>query len=101
MSCKKKQKTDTIRQRNRRQRNREYIFDYLKSQCCIDCGENNPVVLQFDHIRGKKTQHVSRLASAGSPIKKIQSEIKKCVVRCSNCHAIQTAKMQKWFKDKS
>ena len=37
----------------------ERIFKYLADKKCVDCGENDPVVLQFDHVRGEKINCVS------------------------------------------
>ena len=57
---------------------------------CIDCGENNPVVLDFDHVRGEKFRCVSDMARQSYGLKTIQAEIEKCEVRCANCHRIVT-----------
>jgi len=36
-----------------------YILDYLLSHPCIDCGETDPIVLEFDHVSGtKKKQYL-------------------------------------------
>ncbi len=37
----------------RTKKNREFISGYLKIHHCIDCGESNPIVLEFDHINNK------------------------------------------------
>lgn len=69
---------------------REFTNSYKISKGCIDCGYNqNPLALQFDHVRGKKYA-VSQMVSSGLSIKAIQQEIEKCEVRCANCHAIIT-----------
>ena len=66
-------------------RNREYIDNYLTSHPCVDCGEKDIVVLDFDHVRGIKEIEVTRMIKRNS-LKKIDEEIKKCEVRCANCH---------------
>ena len=73
------------------------IFDYYKTHQCIDCGENNPIVLEFDHRDGvEKIDNISRLIDRSWDT--IKKEIDKCDVRCANCHRIRTAKQQGWYK---
>lgn len=73
--------------------NRTFIQSYLAEHPCIDCGEPDPVVLEFDHVRGIKVNSVSELAcSLGVPIARLSAEIEKCDVRCANCHRRKTAK---------
>ena len=81
------------------QRNRELVLSYLQINPCVDCGESDPIVLEFDHQRDKK-MGVSRLILGGYTEKVILDEIQKCVVRCANCHRRKTAKDQGWFKNK-
>lgn len=80
-----------------RSANRQRIWDYLLKHPCIDCGETNPVVLEFDHIdRKTKKKDISRMTSSyGWP--PIEKEINKCEVRCANCHRIKTAKDLGWY----
>lgn len=78
--------------RKARSRNKKFLLDYLMKHPCVDCGEINPVVLEFDHIRGKKVDTVSNLAfKLTSSIKKLTIEIQKCEVRCANCHRVRHA----------
>jgi hypothetical protein len=79
---------DTRRTRNILHRKR--IFDYLLEHPCVDCGERNPIVLDFDHVREVKSDSVSKMTQYAS-WSRIETEIRKCDVRCSNCHRIRTS----------
>lgn len=68
----------------------EFVYDYLLEHPCVDCGECNPIVLEFDHVRGYKLFDIS-YAIQSSSLEKLIEEIRKCEVRCSNCHAKRTA----------
>jgi len=70
--------------------NRRYVYDYLLANPCVDCKENDPVVLEFDHIHDKK-KSISRLIVQGYSVEAIKYEIRKCEVRCANCHRRKTA----------
>ena len=66
--------------------NRVRVAAYLGAHACVDCGEVDPIVLDFDHVRGKKIDDVSRLVANGYSWSAVEAEIAKCDVRCSNCH---------------
>ena len=70
--------------------NRKKLIEYLAWHPCIDCGQNDVRVLDFDHVRGKKSEHIARLAGVGYSWSIIEAEISKCEVRCANCHRIKT-----------
>ncbi|MCX6751885.1 MAG: hypothetical protein NTZ87_00035 [Candidatus Nomurabacteria bacterium] len=78
-----------------------YLEQYLLKNPCIDCGESDITVLEFDHT-GKvpKFKAVSYLIRYRYTFEKIKEEIGKCEVRCANCHRRKTAKEFKWFKSK-
>jgi hypothetical protein len=61
------------------------IRDYLTSHPCVDCGESDPVALDFDHLRDKRYD-VSTMVHNGYPWARILEEIAKCEVRCANDH---------------
>lgn len=88
-------------QKNKRaisyKRNRDFIFDYLISHPCVDCGETDPVVLEFDHVRGKKSKNISALLNVNASLSSIKDEISKCDVRCANCHRRKTAIERNWW----
>lgn len=71
---------------------REYVWEYLSTHPCEECGESDPFVLEFDHVKGKKRAEVTKLVRDGYSIKNIQKEIEKCVVLCANCHKRKTYK---------
>jgi len=68
------------------------VYDYLISHPCIDCGERDPIVLEFDHKDGRdKTLAVCLLVTRNCSWARIYAEIQKCEVRCANCHRRKTA----------
>jgi lysyl-tRNA synthetase class I len=68
----------------------QYIRDLKEKSPCMDCKEYYPYyVMDFDHVRGKKHKNVMELIPTLSK-KKIDEEIAKCEVVCSNCHRIRT-----------
>lgn len=74
--------------RRRREANQRRVWDYLLAHPCEDCGETDPIVLDFDHQRDK-VANVSALF--GHPWSTILAEIEKCEVVCANCHRRRTA----------
>lgn len=61
---------------------------YLLAHPCVDCGERDVRVLDFDHRDGSsKSAEVMRLAQNGYSVARVMVEIAKCDVRCRNCHA--------------
>lgn len=85
---KKAQKRNLIQQ----QKTQGVIGEYLQNHPCIDCGENNILVLEFDHINRKnKKDAIANIARRRLSLKTLKKEIKKCEVRCANCHRIKTA----------
>jgi hypothetical protein len=65
------------------------LLDYFKTHPCADCGETDPIVLEFDHLRDKQFAIGPHLVRR--PWKVILAEIEKCEVVCANCHRRRTA----------
>jgi hypothetical protein len=79
-------------------RNRHFVWGYLLASPCIDCGEPDRIVLQFDHRDGvTKKGNLSDMVNKALSIQTLTDEIAKCDVRCANCHHRRTAKQQKWY----
>lgn len=69
-----------------KQRAKQFVLDYKQTHCCKDCGESNPVVLQFHHYRGEKYKDLAWMVQRGLGLNTIKKEISKCVLLCANCH---------------
>ena len=78
---------------------REFIVKYLKANPCVDCGNNDIRVLDFDH-EGSKFMGVGQMVRNCYSIKAIEFEIAKCKIRCANCHRIKTFVRGKFWKEK-
>jgi transcription elongation factor Elf1 len=78
-------KQTTITKKEIKQR----IKELKELQGCVDCGEKNHIVLDFDHIKDKK-YNVSRMIHDGFTWASIKKEVLKCEVVCANCHRIRT-----------
>ena len=84
-------------QKRFRQRKRARLVEYLRSHPCIDCGNTDVRVLEFDH-RGNKSFGIGNAVSSSHlSWEKILVEIAKCDVRCANCHRIRHAIENKWY----
>jgi hypothetical protein len=74
----------------RRRTSTRYVLDHLLARPCADCGEADPVVLEFDHVRGEKRADISRLVRHAAAAATLDAEIAKCDVVCMNCHRRRT-----------
>ncbi len=87
---------EVARMRGYRIENQARILEYLIAHPCVDCGEADPVVLDFDHRDpSQKRGDIARLAPKKA-WRQILAEIAKCDVRCANCHRRRTAKQFAW-----
>lgn len=76
----------------------QYFLKYLSEHPCVDCGETDIVVLEFDHVRGTKHHNVTNMIASGYSLERINDEIAKCEVRCCNCHRRRTSKNNKCYR---
>jgi len=74
----------------RADKNHTWLLQYLTEHPCMDCGEDDLLVLELDHVRGRKKGDVVKLVLGGYSLKTIKKEITKCEVRCANCHRRRT-----------
>jgi hypothetical protein len=66
-----------------------FLVEYFAGHPCVDGGETDPVVLEFDHLADKSFNIAKGLRDRGW--EKLLDEIEKCEVVCANCHRRRTA----------
>ena len=77
-------KRNTPIRRNKRQ---EWWTEYRRTLSCSKCGEGHIATIDFHHPDSiKKKADIRILFDRGVSIKRIEREIEKCIVLCSNCH---------------
>lgn len=82
-----------------RTRNKEFIWNLLKDKTCMDCGLNNPLLLEFDHL-DDKSYNIANMINSHS-IQSISDEVLKCEIVCANCHRLRTyERMNTWYFQK-
>lgn len=67
-----------------------FVYEFLVLHPCMDCGETDIVVLEFDHQRDK-IANISDLVRDGAPLATLRKEMEKCEVVCANDHRRRTA----------
>jgi|TARA_R100000664_G_C2733419_1_gene123481 hypothetical protein len=102
----RKSRLKTMRERRDRLNKIHYekiLFEYF-IHGCVDCGNNDHRVLEFDHVKGVKKRIRNRSEGVGSLVRNgykwdtIKKEIDKCKIRCRNCHQIKTHKQFNYKK---
>ncbi len=87
-------KINALEQRNKLARK---ILEFLDDKACLDCGESDPVVLDFDHREpADKRETISHMCHACYSWEAILTEISKCDIRCANCHRRRTSFQFNW-----
>ena len=77
-------------------RNKAYILEHLRNNPCVDCGESDIEVLQFDHkeMLNKRGGRIANYLSNSTEV--LAKEIAKCDIRCANCHFRRTRQQMGW-----
>jgi hypothetical protein len=78
---------------------REYLWNYLLTHPGAQCGQADPVVLEFHHIGGKDMD-ISEMITRVSNVDRLQDELRKTMVLCANCHGRITTEERGWFRSK-
>ncbi|HQU84566.1 MAG TPA: hypothetical protein PKY59_15625 [Pyrinomonadaceae bacterium] len=86
--------------KNKRREKTRKVLEYLLEHPCVDCGESDPIVLEFDHRDDeKKIKPVTIMIGQNVGLDKIFKEIEKCDVRCANCHRRRTGAKRGYTRD--
>lgn len=81
-------------------RGEQHVLEYLRKNPCVDCGEDDIEVLQFDHVNPLDDHKAKRVGSyLTASLARLQEEIDKCEVRCANCHVRRTRKQLGWERN--
>jgi hypothetical protein len=67
-----------------------YLIEFFRSRPCADCGETDPLVLEFDHLGDKAFNIAKGLRDRNWQT--VIDEIAKCDVVCANCHRRRTSR---------
>jgi hypothetical protein len=68
-----------------------FLAEYLQSHPCVDCGESDSIVLEFDHRdRNTKEFNIGDAVRRRYSLTRTKKEVEKCDVRCANCHRRKT-----------
>jgi len=76
-----------------REKIKKWFIEYKKTLKCERCNFDQPAALQFHHTNNDKFMNVSDMSHRGYSIKKIETEIEKCIILCANCHMIEHSKI--------
>lgn len=68
-------------------RRKDDIKEYIRSKriACVNCGESHIACLDFHH-ETEKSVNISEMVTRMWSRSKIDEELNKCIVLCSNCH---------------
>jgi hypothetical protein len=67
-----------------------FLISLLRVLPCVDCGETDVLVLEFDHLGDKSFDIAYGIRFA--KWEPLLNEIAKCEVVCANCHRRRTAR---------
>lgn len=90
---------ENARVRNQRvwEERKRWMIEFFRTHPCVDCGETDIIVLEFDHLEDKAfgVAHGARWRKWED----VLAEMAKCEVVCANCHRRRTARRNGSWRD--
>jgi hypothetical protein len=73
--------------RDTKKETRDILNKYKETLRCSRCPENDISCLDFHHLNpDEKEKSISQAVASGWSFKRLELELNKCIVLCSNCH---------------
>lgn len=66
------------------------LWHFLEESKCVDCGEDDPLTLEFDHREGNEHKRSVFTLVMNTGWKSAEAEMAKCDVVCGSCHRKRT-----------
>lgn len=95
----KNQSIQTDRNKKHKLFMREFCWRHKRLCGCLKCGIKDPVVLEYDHVKGEKLASISQMITNTVSFETLKEEVRKCDVLCANCHRRKTANQLNWFSE--
>jgi hypothetical protein len=74
------------------------LWQYLLEHPCVDCGERDPLVLDFDRVgRANQRHDLNRMVRRGFAWRTVLAEVTRREVRCANCQRRRILVQPAWF----
>lgn len=74
-------------------RRRAFVLQLKEDGACLNCGTEDPRVLDFHHR--DPSNKLFKISAAGRfPLRLIKAEVAKCDLLCANCHRIADWEVQ-------
>lgn len=71
-----------------------YFKEIKACMICAHCGEKDPVCLEFHHKDPAEKDLAIATGMSRWSRKRLEEEIAKCIVLCSNCHKKEHARLE-------
>lgn len=78
-----------------RDEQKKTFYDWLKTQVCVDCGQDDFRLLQCDHLLDKSFNVGEKIGVL--KFETLMLEVNKCDIVCSNCHIIRTSERGNYY----